>query len=198
MNSGWPNQRFHDARFSTVAHDGGVVADAGVEAEEPPVDLAQADRAEVAGVDAVGQQLDGGDGVVGQPDRAGEHVRRAAGQGAERGVGAGDAGGHLVERAVAAEADDDVGAAAGGVVGEAGGVAAAVRLDELDVVVAAQPAVHDDRVAGRHRRREGVHHQHDAQGADGTSGPRRRPEGAAVDVREGWGNLQVVGNNERP
>ena len=142
-----------------------------MEAEEPAVDLAQADRAEVTGVDAADQQLDGGDGVVGQPDRAGEHVRRAAGQGAERGVGAGDARRHLVQRAVAAEADDDVDAAPGGVVGEAGGVAAAVRLDELDVVVAAQPAVHDDGVARRHRRRERVHHEDDPQADDRTSGP---------------------------
>ena len=127
--------------------DGGVVADAGVEAEEAPVDPAQADRLDVAGVDAAGQQLDGGDRVVGQPDRAGEHVRRAAGQHAEGGVGAGDAGRHLVQRAVAAEPDDDVDAAAGGVVGEAGGVAAPVGLDELDLVVAGEPAVDDDGVA---------------------------------------------------
>ena len=52
----------------------------------------------------------------------------------ERGVGAGDAGGHLVERAVAAVADDHVDAAAGGVLGEAGGVAAAVGLDDLHLV----------------------------------------------------------------
>ena len=186
MNSGWPSQRFSDARFSTVAHDGGVVADAGVEAEEAPVDLAQPDRAEVAGVDAAGQQLDGGDRVVGQADRAGEHVRRAAGQGAERGVGAGDAGGHLVQRAVAAEADDDVDAASGGVVGEAGGVAAAVRLDELDVVVPADSrrctttvlrAVTDDAnefTTSRIRKR-----------ADRTSGPSVAGRRSAP---AGWGN----------
>ncbi len=92
--------------------DSGVVADARVEAEEPTVDLAEADRPEVAGVDAVGQQLDGRDRVVGQADRAGEHVRRSARQRAERGVGAGDARGHLVERAVATEPDDDVDARA--------------------------------------------------------------------------------------
>ena len=61
---------------------------------------------------------------------------RAAGQHAERGVGAGQAGGDLVQRAVAAEADDHVDAAAGRVLGEAGGVAAAVGLDDLDVVAA--------------------------------------------------------------
>ena len=99
----------------------------------------------------------------------------------------------LVQRAVAAEADDDVDAAAGGVVGEAGGVAAAVRLDELDVVVRGQPAVHDDRVAGRHRRRERVHDQQDPQGADGTSGL-RAPSGGRL---AGWGIRWSLGNNER-
>ena len=49
---------------------------------------------------------------------------------------AGDAGGHLVQRAVAAEADDDVDAAARRVLGEAGGVAATVGLDDLDLVAA--------------------------------------------------------------
>ena len=64
----------------------------------------------------------------------------AAGQHAERGVGAGHAGGHLVERAVAAVADDDVDAPAGRVLGEAGGVAAAVGLDDLDLVAAGSSA----------------------------------------------------------
>ena len=76
----------------------------------------------------------------------------------------GDPGGHLVERAVAAEADDHVDAAARGVVGEAGGVAAPVGLDELDLVAAAQPAMDDDRVARRHRRGERVDHEQDSQG----------------------------------
>ena len=113
MNSGWPSQRFSEAPLLDGRHDGGVEADAGVEAEEPPVHPAEPDRAEVAGVDAAGQQLGRGDRVVGQADRAGEHVGRPAGQDAERGVGAGDAGGDLVQRAVAAEADDDVDARAG-------------------------------------------------------------------------------------
>jgi hypothetical protein len=76
---------------------------------------------------------DRGHRVVRHAEGAGEHVGRAAGEHAERGVGAGDAGGHLVERAVAAEADHHVEPAAGGVLGEAGGVTATVRLDDLDV-----------------------------------------------------------------
>ena len=87
------------------------------------------------------------------------------GQHAEGGVGAGDPGRHLVERAVAAEADDDVDVAPGGVGGEAGGVAAAVRLDELDLVVAGEAALHDDGVARRHRRRERVDDEQDPQAA---------------------------------
>ncbi len=113
--------------------------------------------------DAVGQQLHGRHRIVGHAERAGEHVGAAAGEHAERGVGAGDAGGDLVQRAVAAEPDDDVDASTGGVLGESGGVAAAVGLDDLDVVAAGERSVDDDRVARRHRRRERVDDQQDAQ-----------------------------------
>jgi len=41
-------------------------------------------------------------------------------------------------------------------------MAAAVRLDELDVVAAAEDAVDDDGVARRHRGGEGIDHQQDA------------------------------------
>ena len=61
--------------------------------------------------------------------------------------------------------DHHVDAAAGGVLGEAGGVAAAVGLDELDLVVRGQRLLHDDRVARRHRRGERVDDQQDPQGA---------------------------------
>ena len=80
----------------------------------------------------------------------------AARQHAERGVGAGDSSGDLVQRAVAPESDDHVDAPAGRVVGEAGGVAAPVGFDHLDVVALGQAAVHDHRVAGGHRRGERV------------------------------------------
>ncbi len=72
-------------------------------------------------------------------------------------------GGDLVEGAVAAESDHDVDAPARRVVGESGGVAPSVRLDDLDVVVAAQPSVHHDGVARRHRRRERVDHEQDPE-----------------------------------
>ena len=71
--------------------DRGVEPDAGVEAEVATVDLAEPDRTEVVGVDAVGEILDGLDRVVRHAERAGEHVGRPAGQDAEGGVGAGDA-----------------------------------------------------------------------------------------------------------
>ena len=96
-------------------------------------------------------KLHGGDGVVGHAERAGEDVGAAAGKDAERGVGAGDAGGDLVERSVAAEPDHDVDASPSGVLREPDGVAAAVGLDHLHLVALRQRAVHDDRVAGRHR-----------------------------------------------
>ena len=133
MNSGCPNQRFSDARRSTAA----------TTAASKPMPVWKQKNRPFTGPSPIGRrspasmppasEVDGGDRIVGQPDRAGEHVRRAAGEHAERGVGAGDAGRHLVERAVAAEPDDDVDVAPGGVEGEAGGVAATVRLDELDV-----------------------------------------------------------------
>ena len=58
---------------------------------------------------------------------------------------------------------DDVDASAGGVVGEPGGVAAAVRLDDLDLVVRGSAGDGHDRVARRHRRRERVDDQQDLQ-----------------------------------
>ena len=144
--------------------------------------------------DPVGQQLHRRDRVVGHAERAGEHVGRAAGQHAERRVGAGEAGGHLVERAVAAEADHDVDAAAGGVLGEAGGVAAAVGLDDLDLVARGQRAVHDHGVARRHRRGERVDDQQDAQDRDGTGAPSWT--GAACGC-DGWVASLLRGNNDR-
>ena len=147
--------------------DRGVEADAGVEAEEPPVDPTEADRAQVAGIDASGEELDGGDRIVGQADRAGEDVGRPAGEHPQGCVGAGDAGGHLVHRAVAAEPDDDVDVAPGGVGGEAGGVTAAVRLHQLDLMIAGEAPLHDDRVARRDRRGERVDDEQDAQAPPG-------------------------------
>ena len=75
----------------------------------------------------------------------------------------------FVEGAVASEADDDVDPASDRVVGEPGGVASTVGLDDLDVVTTAEAAMDDHGVACRHRRGEGVDHQQDPQAADGTN-----------------------------
>ena len=143
------------------ADDGGVEPDPGVEAEEPAVDASEPDRADVVGPDPVRQQVDGGDRIVRQPERAGEHVRRSAREHAERGVGPGDPGRDLVERAVAAEADDDVEPAPCRVGRVPRRVPAPVGLDDLDVVVACEPSVDHDRVASRDRRRKRVDHEQD-------------------------------------
>ena len=46
------------------------------------------------------------------------------------------------------------------------GVAASVGLHDLHLVALAEGAMHDDGVACRHRRREGIHHEHDPQEAE--------------------------------
>jgi hypothetical protein len=151
--------------------DGRVVPDPGVEAEVPAVDLTESDRTDVAGVDAGGQQFGGLDRVVRHAQRAGEDVGGPPGEDAECGGGPGDAGGDLVERAVAAVPDHHVDAAPCGVLGEKGGVAAAVGLEDLDVVAAAQPAVHDDGVACGHRRGEGIDDEEDLHDGFDRSNP---------------------------
>jgi hypothetical protein len=152
-----------------LAHHGGVVTDPGVEAEVAAVHLAQPDRFGLAGGDPGGELLHRGHGIVGHAEGAGEHVRAATGQYPECGVRAGHARGHLVEGAVATEPDHHVEPPPGGVLGEARGVATTVGLDDFHLVapvaaVGGEGAVHHHGVAGRHRRREGVHHEQDSQG----------------------------------
>ncbi len=106
--------------------DRGVEADARVEAEEAAVDPTETDRSQIGCVEPVGEQIRRGDRIVGHAEGSGEHVRRTAGQDAERRVGAGDTGRHFVEGAVAAVSDHDVDTAPGGIVGEAGGVTAPI------------------------------------------------------------------------
>jgi len=93
-------------------------------------------------------------------------------------------GGDLVEGTVAAEADDHVDAAPCGVLGEAGGVAATVGLDHLDIVAAAELALDDDGVARRDGAGEGVHHEKDPQ-ADDASATGHVAEEAAGDCPVG-------------
>ena len=141
-----------------------VEPDARVEAEVPAVHLAEPDRTEVVGVDAVGEILDSLDRVVRHAERASEHVGRPAGEDSEGGVGTGDARRDFVERAVAAESDDDVEPPPSGIVGESGGVTATVRLDHLDVVITAQASMHDHGVARRDRGGERIDDEQNLQG----------------------------------
>jgi len=104
------------------------------------------------------------DAASGMAEESGGEEGKERGRKPCRGVAPGDPGGDLVERAVAAEADDHVEAAARRVVGEAGGVAAPIGLDEFDVVAAAQPTMDHHRVACGHRRGERVDHEQDSQG----------------------------------
>jgi hypothetical protein len=162
-----------------------------VEAEVAAVHLPEPDGTQIGGIDAVGEVLGGLDRIVGQTEGACEHIGRPAWQHSERSVGAGDAGGHFVEGAVAPESDHDVEPATGGVVREPGGVSPTVGLDDVDVVAPAEAAMHDHGVARRHRRCEGIDHQQDPQGADGTNARRRLGHRvwALVDAPVTWGSL---------
>ena len=134
-----------------LSHDGRVVADAGVEAEVSAVDVTEADRTDVAGSQPVGQELHGGNRIVGHAECARKDIGAATREDAERSLGAGNAGRDLVERSVAAEADHDIDSAAGRVLSEPDCVSASVGLDHLDLVALCQGSMHDHGVAGRHR-----------------------------------------------
>jgi hypothetical protein len=146
--------------------DGGVEAEPDVEQEEAAVHAAEPDVLDVPGGQPVEQRAGRLDGVVGQADRAGEHVRRAPGQGRQGRARAGQAVGGLVQRAVPAEHDDDLDALVGGPPGEAGGVVAAVRRGDRDVVIGRERLLDHDLAARRDRRRGRVDQQEDAQGAE--------------------------------
>ena len=167
MNNGWPNQRFNDARRSTAATTAASKPMPVWKQKKRPLTCPSPIGCDLAGIDPGSEQVDGGDGIVGQADRAGEHVRRTAGQHPEGSVGAGDASRHLIERAVATEGDDDVDVAPGGVGGKAGRVAAPVGLDQLDRMVAGEAPLHDDGIARRHGRGERVDDEQDAQAPQG-------------------------------
>ena len=144
-----------------LADDGGVEPDPGVEAEEPPLTRPSPIGRMSPALIPFASRSTAAIGSFGRPERAGEHVRRSAGEHAQRGVGPGDPGRDLVERAVAAEADDDVEPAPCRIGRVPRRVPAPVGLDDLDVVVACEPSVDDDRVASRDRRRKRVDHEQD-------------------------------------
>ena len=62
-----------------LSHNRSVVANADVEAEVAPVDLAESDRAEVGGIEASCEVLDRFDRIVRHPEGARKYVGRAAG-----------------------------------------------------------------------------------------------------------------------
>ena len=175
MKQGVAEPAFQGTAPLDLLDHGRVVPDAGVEAEVPPVHLAETNRSEISGVDPACEELDSLEWIVRQTERACEHVGGAARKHAERSVGARNASGNLVERAVAAVADHHVNATSGGVVGKTCRVAASVGLDDLDIVALAQSAVDDDGVACGHRRRERIHDQENFHRSNHHQGRPRYP-----------------------
>lgn len=136
---------------------GGIEADTAVEEEVAPLDRAETDAADVAGIERFEEHVDGVDAVVREAEDSGEDVGGAPREGGESGICAGKSVGCLVERAIAAEHDDEVVALPCGGLGETGGVAPPAGLGEGDVVVGGQRLVDHDPSSGGDRRGHGVH-----------------------------------------
>src|SRR5918994_5203783 len=172
-----------NAMVRTVLDARGVEAHAGVEQEVAPVDRPQADAADRTVRQRVEQHAGRLDRVVGQPDRAGEHVGRAARQRRERAPGSGEAVGRLVEGAVPAEHHHHVDAGGGGTLCEPGGMTPPARLGHGHLVVGRQPLADHDPAARRHRRRRGVDQQEDLHSGGEVS--RRRCAGHGPTMSSG-------------
>ncbi len=125
-----------------------IEADAGVEEEVAPIHRAEPDPPNAVRGDGAKDEGGGLDGVVGEPDGAGEHVRRSAGETGEGRVGARQPVGDLVQRAVATEHRNDFDAASGGRLRQTGGVAPATGLGHADVVFGRQ-GLFDDHASPR-------------------------------------------------
>lgn len=136
---------------------GGIEADTAVEEEVAPLDRAETDAIDVAGIERFEEHGDGVDAVVREAEDPGEDIGGAPGEGGESGICASEAVGCLVERAIAAEHDDEVVALPRGGLGETGGVAPPAGLGEGDVVVGGQRLVDHDPSSGGDRRGHGVH-----------------------------------------
>ncbi len=93
----------------------------------------------------------GSDRVARDAEGSGEDVCGAAGDDAHRHRAAGEAVGHLVDGAVAPERDDDVVGPPGGLAGQLGGVAAAPRVDHVDLDAGGEGAFHEPDLSGRDR-----------------------------------------------
>ena len=170
-----------------LAHNSGVIAHAGMEAKVSAVDVAQPDRFDSSSGDSFGQLLYGNHRIVGHAQRAGEDVGATTGQNAKRSVGTCDTRGYFVERAIAAVSNHDIDPTTGCILGESGGMTAAVGLDDLDVIAHGQGAVHDDRVTCGHRRGERIDHEQDAQGPNASGlGPSGHWSHTTVHPPAGW------------
>ena len=113
-------------------------------------------------------QLAGGVvGVVGDAERAREHVRRAAGQRRQRGRGPGEPAGGLVERAVAGEHGHDVVGLRRPRRAPARPRDPAGRLHDVESAQASRRMRSTPtRARGGHRRRGRVHHEEHAHGGE--------------------------------
>ena len=132
-------------------HDSGIEPHPRVKAEMTTIHRAEADPIDRSLEQRFGQGVGCRDRIVLQADRASEHVGGAARKHPEGRVSARYAGRHLIEGAIATEGDDRVETTPCRVVSEPGGVPATVRLDHLNLVIAAQATVHHHGVSRRHR-----------------------------------------------
>src|SRR5450631_2064660 len=140
------------AKAFNFAHNLGVEPEACAE-REPPVERARGEAAEAdAALAAAAQALDhragGLDGLGGQAERTGEHVRVAARNHREARCVRADAVAQqtrddLIDGAVTADRDDDLEAVDAGLLGEIGGMAPAVGFGDVDLELAAQGADDD-------------------------------------------------------
>ena len=148
-----PESMLHPRVRVDLMGGGGVEPSAAGEDEPAPVGDPEVDRPGAEVVGAAQQVLGGVDDVVGDPQRAGDHVGRAAGEDRYRDVGSGESVDDLVEGPVAAEGDDDVIAAVNGLAADLGGVILRLRRHGLDLVAALERV--DDEVLEpiRHGRR---------------------------------------------
>ena len=167
MNSGWPTQRFTEARCSTSRDDRGVEADAGVEAEVAAVDHA---RARPGGCRRASSAV----GEHARPRRRDRWAGRACGRTRWSSRRAAPPSAVSVPASPLAtslsvpsppNADDHVDAPAAPRPGRSGWRGRGGWSRRLDVVLLRQRLVHDHRVAGGDRRGERVDDEQDAHEA---------------------------------
>ena len=151
---------FHPEATFDLSHDGGVEADPCDESEIAAVHDAEVDALRRrAFTDAFEQRRGGFDRILRDAVGAGEDVRAAAGEHAERNLGARDAVDDFVQRPVSAQDEHEVVALVNGTGGEVLRVAATFRLCHVDDQVARQCPRDDVACTRRHGRRLGIDDQ---------------------------------------